>query len=104
MRFIAVSAISLLASLATAKKCMNATVIVDVSTRTGVFGNVKVPQTNSDATAFIQNLAQQGRNYTAAALTGYQTTAKSYNISTQFCTPDNDASSNPTVQVSAGET
>ena len=90
---------TLLSGLAAAKKCMNATVPVDVYARTGVFGNIEVPQTNPEATAFIQALAQQGRNYTAVGLTGYATTAKTYDISAQFCTPDNPQGSNPTVQV-----
>ena len=99
MHFFTLGTIATLASLAAAKKCMNATVPVTVSARTGVFGNVPVPQTNSDVVAFVQKLSQQGRNYTEVGLTGYATTSKKYNISTQFCAPDNDNSANPTVQV-----
>ena len=88
-----------LACSAVAKKCMNATVPVTVSARTGIFGNVPVPQTNLDVTDFIANLAKQGSNYTQTGLTGYKTTSGIYQISTQFCTPDDDSSSDPTVQV-----
>ena len=94
-----VGAVVTLAGLAAAKNCMNASVPVTVSARTGVYGNVQVPQTNSEVVSFIQNVGKQGRNYTEVALTGYDTIAKTYNISTQFCTPDNDAATNPTVQV-----
>jgi len=88
----------ILAGSAAAKVCINQTVTVDISARTGVF-NIALPQTNLDATTFIQNITQQGRNFTDVALTGYATTAGTYNISTQFCTPSMSNGTNPTVQV-----
>ena len=88
-----------LISLAAAKKCINATVPVTLSARTAIFGNVPVPQTNADVTDFIANLAKQGQNYTQIGLTGYNTTSGIYQISTQFCTPDDDTSTEPTVQI-----
>ena len=99
MAILSVVLLPLLAALAASKKCMNATVPVDVSARNGVFGKIPVPQTNPEATAFIQSLLQQGRNYTAMGLTGYQTINKTYHISAQFCTPDVENGNNPTVQV-----
>ena len=79
-------AVAVFAASAAAKTCTNLTVPVTISARTGVF-NIPVPQTNFDATAFIQNQTQQGRNFTETALSGYATTAGTYDISAQFCMP-----------------
>ncbi|MCJ1393095.1 hypothetical protein MMC18_005967 [Xylographa bjoerkii] len=87
-----------LASMAAAKQCINTTVPVTISARTGIF-NIAVPQTNLDAITFAQNLTQQGRNFTNEALTGYATTSGTYDISTEFCMPDSSNSTMPTVQV-----
>lgn len=75
-----------LASSTLARNCVNLTIPIDISARNGVF-DLKVPQTNLDATAFIQNVTQQGRNFSATALTGYATVSGSYNISAQYCEP-----------------
>ena len=93
-------AVAVFAASAAAKTCTNLTVPVTISARTGVF-NIPVPQTNFDATAFIQNQTQQGRNFTETALSGYATTAGTYDISAQFCMPsDMDTSMTlPTLQV-----
>ena len=88
----------MLAGSATAQLCMNMTVPVNISARTGVF-NIAVPQTNLDATTFVQNNTQQGRNFTEVALLDYATTSGTYNISTQFCMPSANNTTNPTVQV-----
>ena len=93
-----IATLSLLALTAAAKKCVNVTVPVDISARTAVF-DLPVPQTNSDATAFIQNLTQQGRNFTDLVLSGYQTTAGKYQISAQFCVPSVSNVSHPTLQI-----
>jgi len=74
---------ALLAGSAAAKSCLNFTVPVTISARTGVFGNSATIETNLDPTTFAQNMTQQGRNYSATALTGYQTTSGTYNISAQ---------------------
>ncbi|MCJ1385851.1 hypothetical protein MMC17_008975 [Xylographa soralifera] len=87
-----------LASLVSAKQCVNTTVPVTISARTGIF-NIAVPQTNLDAITFAQNLTQQGRNFTNDVLTGYATTSGTYDISTEFCMPDSSSSTMPTVQV-----
>lgn len=83
-----------------ARSCLNLTVPIDISARTGVF-NIAVPQTNLDATTFIQNLTRQGRNFSETALTGYQTTQGSYDISAMLCLPTGgvNASAPSTVQV-----
>ena len=90
----------MLAGSAAAKTCINMTVPVTISARTGVF-NIAVPQTNSDATTFNQNQTQQGRNFTATALAGYATTSGTYDISTQFCMPSsmNATVTKPTLQI-----
>jgi hypothetical protein len=93
-----VAALAVLAATASAKGCINATVPVSLSARQAVF-NLAVPQTNLEATDFILNMTQQGRNFTDVVLTGYDTTVGTYNISTQFCMPSNDNGTNPTVQV-----
>ena len=71
---------------------------VDISARTAVF-DIPVPQTNLEATAFIQNFTQQGRNFTETALTGYRTTEGRYEISAKFCTPSDSGNANPTIQI-----
>lgn len=90
----------MLAGSAAAKTCINMTVPVTISARTGVF-NIALPETNLDATTFIQNQTQQGRNFTETALSGYATTAGTYNISAQFCMPSsmNTTTTKPTVQI-----
>ena len=88
-----------LVSLSVAKKCMNATIPVTISSRQGVFSTLRVPHTQEEVTAIAQAAAIQGVNATAQALTGYHTVSGIYNISTQFCAPDNLVSANPTVQV-----
>ena len=87
-----------LAGSAAAKTCVNTTVPVTVSARTGVF-NIAVPQTNLDATSFIQNDTQQGRNFTETALSGYATTAGTYDISAEFCMPSSMNMTKSTVQI-----
>lgn len=102
MNYLSAAALTLLVASATAKTCINATVPVTVSAREGIF-NIATPQTNLDATTFVSNFTQQGRNFTEVALEGYQTVSGTYNISTEFCMPDGGSSnwstSNPTVQI-----
>ncbi|KAE9366140.1 hypothetical protein N431DRAFT_487975 [Stipitochalara longipes BDJ] len=98
MYFSAITALAVLSASASAKRCINAIVPVNLSARQAVF-NLAVPQTNLEATDFILNMTQQGRNFTDIVLTGYNTTTGTYNISTQFCMPTNANSTNPTVQV-----
>jgi hypothetical protein len=85
------AALWLLASVAAAKVCINATVPVTISAREATFGNLATPQTNVDAIAFALNLTRQGQNFTDVVLTGYHTQSGTYNISTQFCVPDSIA-------------
>lgn len=87
-----------LAACAAAKQCLNQTVPVSLSARQAVF-DIAIPQTNLEVTDFILNMTTQGKNFTNIALTGYSTTVGTYDISTQFCWPDSDNSTNPTVQV-----
>ncbi|MCJ1309925.1 hypothetical protein MMC25_003586 [Agyrium rufum] len=89
---------SLLLALAYAKSCLNRTVSINVSARTGVF-DITIPQTNLEATAFILNYTQQGRNFTDDVLTGYKTTRNTYQISTQLCFPTTKRFANPTIQI-----
>lgn len=111
----ALSVLPLLASVATAHVCINATVPVTITAREATFGNLATPQTNQDAIYFALNETKQGSNFTDVALTGYHTKKGTYNISTQFCMPDsvakevasgtwgskssNTNTSNPVVQV-----
>ena len=89
---------SCLAGSSLAKKCMNFTIPVDVDTRNGVFNIPKI-ETNLQATEFVQNLTSIRGNFTKEALLGYASIKKRYHISAKFCTPDNDKSKDPTVQV-----
>ena len=91
-------ALAALVGSAAAKQCTNMTVPVNISARNGIF-DIAIPQTNLDATTFIQNLTRQGQNFSEVALSGYATTSGTYNISTQFCVPSAGNVSNPTVQV-----
>ncbi|ESZ94963.1 hypothetical protein SBOR_4646 [Sclerotinia borealis F-4128] len=93
-----IGAQSLFVAAATAKTCINATVPVTISARQAVF-NIEIPTTNVSTPDFFLNVTQQGRNFTDIALSGYQTTAGTYNISTMYCKPDGDNSTNPTIQV-----
>lgn len=52
-----------------------------------------------DATHFALNFTKNGANFTQDALIGYQTVTGAYNISAKYCRPENDTSSDPTVQV-----
>jgi len=91
---------ALLAGSAAAKQCLNFTVPVTISARTGVFGNSATIESSLDATTFAQNLTQQGQNYTDRALTGYRTTAGTYNISAKYCVPSfSNASSINAIQL-----
>ncbi|KAK4997345.1 hypothetical protein LTR66_003227 [Elasticomyces elasticus] len=101
MHILSVSALSLLAGSVVAKTCHNFTVPVSISSRNGIFNNIATPETNLDATAFVQNQTRQGQNLTATALSGYGTVTGKYNISAKFCVPSgsNATLKNPTVQV-----
>ncbi|PVH78197.1 hypothetical protein DL98DRAFT_550201 [Cadophora sp. DSE1049] len=92
------TALALFAASAAGRMCINQTVPVDISARQAVF-DIAIPQTNLEVTDFVLNMTQQGRNFTDIALTGYDTTSGTYNISTQFCIPDTSNVTNPTVQV-----
>ena len=98
MRICFVTVIALVTSIASAKMCNDMTVQLNLTARTGVFD---IPNliSNSDATTFVQNLTQLGQNFTEVALTGYETTAGLYSISTQFCTPTGNLPQNPTIQI-----
>ena len=91
-------ALAVLVGSSAAKQCTNMTVPVTISARNGIF-DIAIPQTNLDATTFIQNLTRQGQNFSEVALSGYATTSGTYNISAQFCVPSAGNVSNPTVQV-----
>jgi hypothetical protein len=99
MIYVQVVALTLLIGSAYAKSCINQTVPVTVSVRNDVY-NIATPQTNLDATAFVLNFTQQGRVFPKTAFQGYQTITGTFNISTQFCTPDSGYNiANPVVQV-----
>ncbi|KAF2658539.1 alpha/beta-hydrolase [Lophiostoma macrostomum CBS 122681] len=85
------------AGLATAKQCQNFTIPVDITARQGKFLEIPL-EGNLDATTFSQLLTQNGANYTATLLQGYQTLQGSYNISAKYCIPDNEKPG-PIVQV-----
>ncbi|KAK4550470.1 hypothetical protein LTR36_000049 [Oleoguttula mirabilis] len=81
------AAVAALAAVASARQCQNITVPVQVSARNGKF-NQTTPVTDIDVEDFILNLTQQGTNYTASVLEGYQTVSGNYSIAATYCTPD----------------
>ena len=98
MRSCLVAAAAVLVNSAAAKICQNITVPLNITSRTGVF-DIAPLISNADATTFIQNLTRQGENFTEIALSGYNTTARTYKISTQFCMPSEMAANDPTAQI-----
>lgn len=58
-----------LASVATARKCMDITVPVRLSSRNAVFG-IDLPKTEVDVTNFFLEFSKQGQNYTDVVLEG----------------------------------
>lgn len=95
---ISITTLALFAASAAAKRCINATVPVDISARQALF-DIDIPSTNLEAIDFALNVTKQGSNFTDIALVGYNTTSGIYNISTQLCMPDNQNGTNPTIQV-----
>lgn len=93
-----ITAVAALVVSAAAKNCINQTVPVTISARQATF-DIHVPVTDLEATDFILNITQQGRNFTGIAQVGAHTTAGTYNVSTQFCFPSTNSSSTPVVQV-----
>lgn len=80
-----------------AKQCQNFSVPVTVCARNGVF-NVPTLRDNHDATTFIANFTEPGRNFSSEVLLGYQTINNTYNISVKFCQPDAGYGKDPTIQ------
>ena len=91
------STISLLLLPAAAKQCVNITVPFQLSARNGVF-DIPILQTNLDATTFTQNVTSIRGNFTNIALVDYATVTGDYEISAQYCTPDNGTSPNSVLQ------
>lgn len=60
IKLASIALLAQLVTLATARKCMNITVPVTISARTGIFGNVNVPVGDLDPTTFILNATRQG--------------------------------------------
>lgn len=93
-----VTALALFAAFVAGKKCINQTVPVTITARQPRF-NAAIPQTSLEVQDFILNMTQQGRNFTDIILEGYGDVSGTYNVSTQFCTPDNSNATVPAVQV-----
>ena len=80
-----------------ARTCTNLQIPLELSAQTAVF-NVPKLVSNSDATAFIQNVTRYGQNFTETALAGYKNTSGKYHISAQFCIPEAKVQ-NPVLQI-----
>ncbi|KAK3064732.1 hypothetical protein LTS18_004469 [Coniosporium uncinatum] len=90
--FAVAAAAATFAGIVSAKQCQNITVPVTISARNGLFDqSALTPVTNIDVTNFILNLVQQGENYTANVLQGYQTVSGTYDLATTYCAPDSGA-------------
>ncbi|KAL2854001.1 Alpha/Beta hydrolase protein [Aspergillus pseudodeflectus] len=74
-----------------ARFCQNQTIQLRVTARNGVFDNLITPSTDLEAINFALAASKQRSNGTAQALTGYHTITGTYNLSTQYCTPDDRA-------------
>jgi hypothetical protein len=85
-----------LAGLAAARQCSTLMIQTPITSRQGQFKEVPV-EGNLDVGAFTYRVNQFGKNYTAELLEGYQTLQGTYNISAQYCKPDNGSSG--TIQV-----
>ncbi|KAL2824567.1 Alpha/Beta hydrolase protein [Aspergillus pseudoustus] len=82
----------------TARFCQNQTIQLQVTARNAVFDNLITPATDPEAVNFALAASKQGANGTAQALTGYNTITGTYQLSTQYCTPnDADTAANATV-------
>jgi hypothetical protein len=91
--------VAIAAEVASAKTCYDMTVQVPVTARNGVFDKISTPQTNIDATAFALHASTQAANVTADALSGYATVSGLYDISAQYCMPDNVGDSAHVLQI-----
>jgi hypothetical protein len=85
-----------LAGLASARQCSNFLIPTTIASRQGQFREVPV-EGNLDVNAFATRFNEFQKNYTAELLEGYQTLTGTYNISAQYCVPDNGSSG--TIQV-----
>ena len=97
MKFLSFTILALLACLAGAKHCLNQTIPVTITSRNAIYGNAPVPHNSIEVTAFAQAAAVQGVNGSAQAFTKFNNVQGTYNISTQFCTPDRYLSKDPMV-------
>lgn len=80
-----------LAGFAAARQCQNFQIPIDIIARQGQFQEVPV-ENNLDVGAIATRFTEFGANYTATLLQGYQTLQGSYEISAQYCTPDDGSS------------
>ncbi|KAF4444411.1 hypothetical protein F53441_11136 [Fusarium austroafricanum] len=73
---------------ASARKCMNLTVPVHLSTKNAVF-NVETPLTGIDVTAFAINVSRQGSpSFPEQAQTGFAKISGYYKLAATYCEPD----------------
>jgi hypothetical protein len=85
-----------LASFAAARQCSQFLIPVEISSRQGQFNEIPV-ETNLDTGAFAIRFSEFQGNYSDALLQDFQTLRGSYEISAQYCRPDNGSSG--TIQV-----
>jgi len=85
-----------LASFAAARQCSTFLIPVDISSRQGQFSEIPV-ETNLDIGAFAIRFSEFQGNYSETLLEDFQTLQGSYEISAQYCRPDNGSSG--TIQV-----
>ena len=78
-------------TFATAKRCQNFTIPVEISARNGVFG-ISIPQTGIEVTDFVLNFSSQGANYSQSILQDYKTITGTYKLAATHCAPDSGES------------
>lgn len=74
-------------TLGKGRTCKEFTIPIRISARLGVFPEIPA-KGNLEVTAFSENFAQQGRNYSASILQGYKTVGGKYEISAKYCHPN----------------
>lgn len=83
--------VSVLAAVASAKKCTELKIPITATGRNGVFDQA-IPHNEIEITNYVLNQLQQGVNYTQQILKGYATVSQHFSIAATYCEPDSGPS------------
>ncbi|KAL6867031.1 hypothetical protein J3F83DRAFT_103205 [Trichoderma novae-zelandiae] len=81
------AALLALATAVAARKCLDLTIPISISSRNAVF-DLPAPVTEAQVTKFFIDFVRPGFNITDNYLTGYDTISGHYNIAATYCQPD----------------